>query len=135
MADIVAVNEKSKKEQEKNKELYDKDDKIINGILAELDDLYKKQIEQTVPKKHKINFRVLKKINFIVLKNKILKYKRNKKDEKDEIDDNKKFREEQKYNMTQDDIESVKSLTEIWKNKLLNETIQNQEQGDNSNQK
>lgn len=106
MADIADVNEKAQKELEENKKLYEEDDKIINEIISKLDTLYnesKKRAENTPQNTNVCNKSSVK--NSIDVK-------------KDKFDKNKEFRKENKYEMTKHDIESVRSLAEIWQNKI-----------------
>ena len=122
MADIAAVNEKAQKELEENKKLYEEDDKIINEIISKLDTLYnesKKRAENTPQNTNVCNKSSVK--NSIDVK-------------KDKFDKNKEFRKENKYEMTKHDIESVRSLAEIWQNKIK-ETNPNIEKEESFTQK
>lgn len=108
MADITYVNEKAKIELEKEKDLYESDDKFLCEIIIKLDALYKLYKEKIANKEES------KKETKISVSMKA----ENKKEE---------FRKKYDYNMTKSDLENIKSLSELWINKL-NETGENEEE-------
>lgn len=124
MADRIAVNEKAKQKLKENKDLYEEDDRLLSGIITKLDDLYKQYIFDKRETENSTDGS----------KDDSKKENAGSETKVDEVQsedsDSKRFRDENKYNMTTDDIENIKNLTEAWKNKL-NGAIKSEKQGDN----